>query len=74
MANFHPTETLHGVTVRIPHDAQMFLGRTGDELWTFTDRLDGEWSAPVARASLEWDGLALPALAPCSAMLLEIGA
>jgi len=74
VANFHPSETLVRVSVRIPPDAQMFLGRTGDESWTFSDRLDGAWSCHAARASLETAGLALPLLAPCSAMLLEISA
>jgi glycosidase len=73
IANFHGSETLRGVKVRIPHDAHMFLGRTGDETWTFTDRLDSVWSASAARDSLPGEGLALPGLEPCSAMLLEIG-
>ena len=73
VANFHVAETLRGVTIRIAYDAQMFLGRTGDECWTFTDRLASDWTGTCARESLENDGLALPALAPCSVMLLEIG-
>lgn len=73
IANFHGSETLRGVTVRIPTDAQMFLGHVGDETWSFADRLDSDWSAKVSRECLEWDGVALPDLAPCSAMLLEIG-
>jgi glycosidase len=73
VANFHGSETLCGVKILIPHDARMFLGRTGDETWSFTDRLDSGWSATVARDSLEDEGVALPDLAPCSAMLLEIG-
>jgi hypothetical protein len=73
VANFHGTETLRGVTVRMPHDAQMFAGFSGDELWTFHDRLAGEWSLTHARDALARDGLPLPDLAPCSAMLIEIG-
>ena len=73
IANFHGTETLRGVTVRIPKDAQMFLGHVGDDTWSFADRLDSSWSATVSRECLEWDGVALPDLVPCSAMLLEIG-
>ena len=61
------------MTIRIPHDAQMFLGRTGDETWTFTDRLDSDWTDTFARGLLENEGFHLPDLAPCSAMLLEIG-
>jgi glycosidase len=73
VANFHGSETLRGVKVRIPDDAQMFLGLTGDASWTFTDRLDSAWSETTARAPLAEVGVCLPALPPCSAMLLEIG-
>lgn len=73
VANFHGTETLKGVKIRIPKDAQMFLGRGGDETWSFTDRLDSQWHGTAARVSLEDEGVALPDLKPCSAMLLEIG-
>ena len=72
VANFHGSETLNGVKIRIPHDAQMFVGLSGYEAWNFSDQLDSEWSAVVARALLECEGVALPALAPCSAMMLEI--
>ncbi len=74
VANFHPSQSLHGVKIRIPKDPQMFLGRSGTDLWSFTDRLDSSWSATIARVLLENDGLALPDLPPCSAMLLEISA
>jgi glycosidase len=73
VANFHPSETLRGVKIRIPHDARMFIGRTGDERWSFADRLDSEWSASLEQQELEDAGLPLPELPPCSAMLLEIG-
>ncbi len=73
VANFHPDETLAGVRVRIPEDARTFVGRLGDPVWRFSDRLDSDWSGEMAQERLEEDGLALPALAPCSAMLLEIG-
>jgi len=73
VANFHGTETLRGVKIRIPFDARMFLGRTGDERWTFSDRLDSAWTGSIAQDLLEHDGLALPDLAPCAAMLLELG-
>ncbi len=72
VANFHGAETLRGVKIRIPKDARMFLGRTGDARWLFRDQLDSDWSSSVAQADLEETGLALPDLAPCSAMLLEI--
>lgn len=73
IANFHGAQTLRGVTVRIPHDARMFLGRLGDESWTFTDRLDSDWSGSSSQGLLETVGVPLPDLPPCSAMLLEIG-
>ncbi len=72
VANFHGHQALHPVTIRIPLDAQMFLGRTGDDTWTFTDRLASDWSSSFSRDSLENEGVALPELAPCSAMLIEI--
>ncbi len=67
VANFQGSETLHGVMVRIPMDAWKFLGRTDDGSVKFTSRLEGTWSALYKD-----DGLALPDIAPCSAMLLEI--
>lgn len=73
LANFHPSEILYGVKIRIPMDARLFLGRSGEELWLLSDRLDSEWTATVTPAVLENDGVEMPALAPCSAMLLEIG-
>lgn len=73
VANFHPSETLSGVRIRIPNDARLFIGHSGDEPWTLVDRLDSCWSGSVAPGVLEAEGVGIPALAPCSAMLLEIG-
>lgn len=73
VANFHGSETLRGVKVRVPMDAQMFLERSGLDEWHLADRLDSNWSAAVSRAGIEHDGIALPDLPPCSAMLIEIG-
>jgi glycosidase len=72
VANFHPQETLKGVKVRIPQDAQMFLGHRGDEQWTFENLMDGAWRGSAERSTLESEGVALPDLPPCSAMLLRI--
>jgi glycosidase len=72
VANFHPVETLRGVKILIPHDARMFIGRTGDDCWLFADRLDSGWSGFASQQVLESPGLALPDLAPCTAMFLEI--
>ena len=73
VANFHPSETLRGVKIRIPMDAQRFLGLSADPLWKLADRLDSDWRGEFSRGTLESDGVPLPDLAPCSAMLLEIG-
>jgi hypothetical protein len=73
VANFHGSETLRNVAVRIPHDARMFLGRTHLEKWKLADRLDSNWEGEIARDLLEDQGIPLPDLAPCSALLLEIG-
>ena len=70
VANFHGSETLKDVKVRIPQDARALLGQ--GESWRFTDRLDTDWSAAVSPESLETDGLSLPELPPCSALILEI--
>lgn len=72
IANFHGSETLRGVNIRIPHDARMFLGLSGYENWSFSDRLDSGWIGSAACNALEQDGLALPDLSPCSVLLLEI--
>ena len=73
VANLHGTETLRGVRIRIPSRTQAFLGREHDATWTFTDRLDSSWSDRATRDGLEQSGVALPDIAPCSALLLEIG-
>jgi glycosidase len=72
VANFHGTETLRGVKIRIPNDAQMFLGLSSVDDWKLADRLDSTWSTTIARQQLENEGVALTDLPPCSAMLIEI--
>ncbi|NQX02195.1 alpha-amylase [bacterium] len=67
VANFHGSETLRGVTVSIPADAWKFMDRTRQSRWNFSDRLASEWSGFSDKS-----GLALPDLAPLSAMILEI--
>jgi glycosidase len=73
VANFHGSETLQGVKIRLPQDAQSFLRRKSDEIRTLTDRLASDWKGSVSGKSLENEGVALPDLAPCSALLLELG-
>jgi glycosidase len=67
VANFHGTETLRGVHVSIPENAWEFMGRSGKTGWKFTNHLDSEWSGKSDK-----EGVSLPDLAPCSAMVLEI--
>ena len=74
VANFHGSETLRGVKIRIPLAARCLLGRPGDAAWAFTDRLGSNWTGQAAAKLLENEGVALPELAPCSALLLEIAA
>jgi hypothetical protein len=72
VANFHPQETWQTATVRIPEDAQMFLGRFNDPIWSFQDSLDSCWCSIAKRDTLAMAGLPLPPLAPLSALILEI--
>jgi len=73
VANFHGTETLTNVKIRIPQDIRKFLGRGETEIWRFWDKLDSEWAGTASLESLENEGLSLPDLRPCSAFILEIG-
>ena len=67
VANFHGSETLRGVHVSIPEHAWNFMGRSGHGPKKFTSRLADEWSGQADK-----EGISLPDLAPCSAMILEI--
>lgn len=73
VVNFHPSETLCGVRVRIPEHAVRYLGQAVGGVWSFTDRLnDPPWHGEVQAAQVGDDGLALPDLPPCEALLLEV--
>ena len=72
VANLHPDLTLESVTIQIPDHAQGYLGRSEQDVWKFSDRLVTDWSTTAARVSLADAGLGLPALAPLSAMVIEI--
>ena len=73
VANFHPEQTLRGVTVRIPDHARKFLGRTAATAWALTDKLAaGGWSGSISAETIETKGVALPEIPPCSALMLEI--
>jgi glycosidase len=72
-ANFHASETLRNVTVRLPDHAQQWLGRNADATWSLRDRLATGWTGSCERADLATKGLSLPGLPPCSALMVEIG-
>ena len=67
VANFHGWESLQGVKVHIPLHALEFMSRGGRMEWEFTDQLATTWQG---RSDAE--GLVLPNLEPCSALILEI--
>lgn len=67
VSNFSSNETLKNVQVSIPEDAWKFMGRAEKSTWKFTDSLDSKWSGQSAP-----EGLTLPELAPCSALILQI--
>jgi glycosidase len=72
VVNFHPDAAMSNVRVLIPEDAQLFLERRSQAIIRFADRLATAWSGEVRREELEQHGLALPDLAPCSAMMMEV--
>ncbi len=67
VVNFHGDESMHDVVIDIPDHAWEFIGRSGEEKWLFTNRLDRDWSGESVAGKI-----ALPELAPCSVLLLEI--
>ena len=68
VANFHGSESMRGVKIRVPRDAREFLGWRNEAAWTFSDRLDSAWRGTFSSQ----EDIALPELPPCSALLLEI--
>jgi len=72
LVNFHPSSAMRDVKVIIPEGAQEFLGRKDVALWFFADRLDSSWSGEVSREMLASEGVSLPQIAACSAMMMEI--
>ncbi len=73
VANFHGTESLRGVRVKIPDDALRWMQRDQQATWSFADQLSTSWRGTSDLDTLKADGLALPAIAPCSVLILEIG-
>ncbi len=74
VANFHGTETLRKVRVRIPDDARQWLGKQAAANWSLTNRLGGLWQASVEARLLASEGIPLPDLEPCQALMIEITA
>jgi hypothetical protein len=72
VANFHGTETLRGVRVRIPTEAQQWLGRNDAAAWHARNRLGPAWETTAPAAQLAAEGLALPELPPCAALMIEL--
>lgn len=72
VANFHGSEALKGVRLRIPEDARKWLMREAQEDWVFESRFIQDWTGLTKATELSDQGLSLPDLPPCSAWLIEI--
>ena len=70
VANFHGSETLTDVRIRLPEEALKWLGKNGQI--SFQERLDPGWNTQSPTALLPQEGLLLPPLAPLSAMFIEL--
>ncbi|MEZ4395257.1 MAG: hypothetical protein R3A48_29605, partial [Polyangiales bacterium] len=74
-ANFHPAETLRGARVLLGDEVQARLQGAGASLaWRATERLADTRGATehISHADLLERGLPLPALAPLSAVFIEL--
>jgi len=72
VVNFHPTQTMVDLKVRIPEGAWDFMGRRNDEVWSFHDRLEGIWRTSVARDDLGMEGVNVGELESFGVAVLEI--
>jgi glycosidase len=73
IANFHGTETLRDVRIRIPRDAHRFLGRDDQKTWIFSEQLEKKWEGQIDGKLLDSQGLLIPDMPPTSALFLGIG-
>jgi hypothetical protein len=73
VANFHGSERMRRLNIRIPQDVSRQIGKHSGASWILRDRLDSNWTTSISTDQIEREGISLPDLAPCSAMLLEIG-
>lgn len=72
VANFHGSETLKGVRLKIPDDARKWLLRGSLEDWVFESRFGSDWTGLFKADELSAEGLLLPDLPPCGAWLIGI--
>ncbi len=72
VANFHGTRTIEGAKIRLPGNALEWLGRKDATSLGFKDRLASGWSAQCPASAVPEEGVALPALGPLNAMVVEI--
>lgn len=70
VVNFHASESMEEVRIVVPDDALRWL-KAGTVL-NFRDRLDSTWQGTAEKSDLAKDGLLVPSMAPCSALMLEI--
>jgi glycosidase len=71
VVNLHPSQVMDGVKIRVPAQAVDWLA-AGDHMVHAVDLLNPATRVTAPMDALAGDGLALPALPPASAMLLEI--
>jgi glycosidase len=72
IANFHPTQEMAGLKVRIPEGAWEFLGRQDDAVWAFHDHLEGNWQGTASRDDLKEQGVDVGELEALGVAILEI--
>lgn len=73
VANFHGSETLRDVRIRIPTDAQRFLGRDDLKTWIFSEQLEKKWDGQIDGKLLDSQGLLIPDMPPTSTLFIGIG-
>jgi len=74
VANFHATEAMRDVRVRIPKEIANSIGLGDKPRWKMRQRLDDGWDAAVESAGMAGEGIALPEIPPLAAWLIEIEA
>jgi len=72
IVNFHPTQEMTSLKVRIPEGAWDFMGRMDDEMWAFHDRLEGSWQTSIARDDVGMEGVDVGELEALGVAVLEI--